>query len=293
MDLPGRNAGELPPTWRRVLRGISLGTGLRESFPLPSLEGDRRRRGVAVLLHRALVAYALGGVVFVLVHLLRGDLAPRVGPVLLGSILVSAWALHRLARGRLGQAAAVALFANWSATTTALVALGTIRAPAFIFYLLGIHVAGLVFGSRGLVAMAGLCSATVAALAAAESGGLVAPVDLSASAVNWTTATLALFAVGVLTLAHFETTRAALEQARREVDERRSAERELIRLNRELSSAIEHVRTLEDLVSACAWCRRIRDEAGTWHQREDYLADRTGAAFANEFCPDCAARDKA
>lgn len=267
---------------------------LRRTFAPPSFEGDQRRSDVALLLHRGLLVYALGGSALFSVHIFRGTFrSGTVASVLLASIFVVVWALARLAKGHLRQSAGMALAANWSGTTAALFAMGTIRAPTFIFYLLAIHGAGLVFGSRGLIAMAGLCSATVGALVAAESGGFIAPPTLHVDAMNWMTANLALLTVGLLTLFHFETAQAALGRARREVVERRNAERDLVRLNSELSEAIERVRTLEGMLPVCSWCRRIRDDDDHWRELEVFVAERTGAAFEEGLCPDCAPREKA
>jgi hypothetical protein len=37
----------------------------------------------------------------------------------------------------------------------------------------------------------------------------------------------------------------------------------------------------------CAWCKKIRDDAGCWQQPEDYLSNRTHAQFSHAMCPEC------
>ena len=37
----------------------------------------------------------------------------------------------------------------------------------------------------------------------------------------------------------------------------------------------------------CAGCKRIRDDAGYWHQVEQYVHEHTEAEFSHGICPDC------
>lgn len=48
-----------------------------------------------------------------------------------------------------------------------------------------------------------------------------------------------------------------------------------------------HVRTLEGLLPICAFCKRIRNEAGAWERLETYIAKRSAAQFSHGFCPSC------
>lgn len=50
------------------------------------------------------------------------------------------------------------------------------------------------------------------------------------------------------------------------------------------------VRTLEGLLPTCAHCKDIRDEAGDWHQIEEYVASRSEARFTHGICPNCVAK---
>ena len=58
----------------------------------------------------------------------------------------------------------------------------------------------------------------------------------------------------------------------------------------DLSDSLAQVRQLEGLIPVCAWCRRIRDDAGYWERFEAYLSSRTGARFTHGICPTCADR---
>ncbi|HUL03053.1 MAG TPA: response regulator transcription factor [Gemmatimonadales bacterium] len=45
--------------------------------------------------------------------------------------------------------------------------------------------------------------------------------------------------------------------------------------------------TLEGLLAICSYCKRLRDEGGTWIPLERYVAARSGAKFSHGICPDC------
>lgn len=79
-------------------------------------------------------------------------------------------------------------------------------------------------------------------------------------------------------------------EARNRLLESLVAERtaELEARNRQLGEALARVRTLRGLVPICAWCKKVRDDAGFWHQVEAYLARTTEADFTHGVCPDCA-----
>jgi hypothetical protein len=57
--------------------------------------------------------------------------------------------------------------------------------------------------------------------------------------------------------------------------------------NLELTHALEQVRTLRGLVPICSACKKIRDDAGYWHQVETYVRDHTEAEFSHGLCPEC------
>jgi hypothetical protein len=81
-------------------------------------------------------------------------------------------------------------------------------------------------------------------------------------------------------LVSFVTTAVTLAQIREALARER-------RLVAELSASLAQVRQLEGLIPVCAYCRRIRDDAGYWDRFEAYLASRTGATFSHGICPTC------
>jgi ligand-binding sensor domain-containing protein len=50
------------------------------------------------------------------------------------------------------------------------------------------------------------------------------------------------------------------------------------------------VKILTGLLPTCAWCKKIRDEAGEWHQFESYVSTRADVQFSHGMCPECYAK---
>lgn len=62
---------------------------------------------------------------------------------------------------------------------------------------------------------------------------------------------------------------------------------ELRRTASHLAHALEHVRTLHGLLPICAWCKRIRDDAGYWSALESYFKTHSQLQFTHGICPQC------
>lgn len=48
------------------------------------------------------------------------------------------------------------------------------------------------------------------------------------------------------------------------------------------------MQTLSGLLPICAWCKKVRDDAGYWEQVEDYFARRDKIEFTHGICSECA-----
>jgi len=68
------------------------------------------------------------------------------------------------------------------------------------------------------------------------------------------------------------------------VDERTD---ELNSTNHELQKAIEEIKTLKDILPICSYCKKIRDDEGSWKQIEAYISSHSDAEFSHGICPDC------
>jgi len=62
---------------------------------------------------------------------------------------------------------------------------------------------------------------------------------------------------------------------------------EFRRVSARLADALNQVKTLQELLPICAWCKRIRDDQGYWDQIEAYFHKHTGADFTHGICPQC------
>jgi predicted Fe-S protein YdhL (DUF1289 family) len=58
----------------------------------------------------------------------------------------------------------------------------------------------------------------------------------------------------------------------------------------ELERALARVRQLGGPLRICAGCKKIRDEAGSWHPIEAYLQQHSALRFTHTMCPDCVRR---
>ena len=67
----------------------------------------------------------------------------------------------------------------------------------------------------------------------------------------------------------------------------REREAALERALKERDRALAEVQTLQGLLPICAYCKNIRDDKGSWHTVEQYLAARSDANFWHGICPNC------
>ncbi|MEI9895733.1 MAG: hypothetical protein WDN28_18080 [Chthoniobacter sp.] len=81
--------------------------------------------------------------------------------------------------------------------------------------------------------------------------------------------------------------RLELTLAQQEIERRKQVEREKEGLIEELQHALQEVKTLRGILPTCAYCKNIRDEAGDWHQLEEYIQTHSEAKFSHGICPDC------
>jgi integral membrane sensor domain MASE1 len=72
------------------------------------------------------------------------------------------------------------------------------------------------------------------------------------------------------------------------VAERKRVAHEHARLAAELQQAMTEIKTLRGLIPICAWCHKVRDDAGFWQRIEMYLDAHTDATVSHSICPSCA-----
>lgn len=77
------------------------------------------------------------------------------------------------------------------------------------------------------------------------------------------------------------------ERIKRAEDTLREREREQQALILQLQEALSEIRTLKGCIPICAWCKKIRDDKGSWDQLEAYISKHTDASFSHGLCPEC------
>lgn len=75
-----------------------------------------------------------------------------------------------------------------------------------------------------------------------------------------------------------------------DVTEEKRLEEERKRIIQSLQEAQRNIRILGGLLPVCAHCKRIRDEAGSWRNMEEYISRHTEAEFSHGICPECLPR---
>ena len=57
-----------------------------------------------------------------------------------------------------------------------------------------------------------------------------------------------------------------------------------------MTQEVVAITALDDLLSVCAWCRRVRDDNGEWGGVEPGPQEHCRGHFTHGICPDCAIR---
>jgi len=66
------------------------------------------------------------------------------------------------------------------------------------------------------------------------------------------------------------------------------AKRDLVENINRLEEASRNIKILSGLIPICSSCKKIRDDAGYWHQIEKYIKEHSDAVFSHGLCPSCA-----
>jgi PAS domain S-box-containing protein len=78
-----------------------------------------------------------------------------------------------------------------------------------------------------------------------------------------------------------------LQGAFQDITERRKAEAEKEKLIKELQAALAEVKTLQEFLPICTYCKKVRDDQNYWSRIESYISRHTGTQFSHSICPEC------
>ena len=183
-------------------------------------------------LRAKLVNYALlANIVLLFLCIGGGLIGGRIPPLVLYLEIAFAVATlglrYWLFKGRVTFVSGALMAKGFIATTAAIAALGTIRAPVAGFYVALVVATGFLFDRRGMVVMIGLSSLALAGLAIAEREGWLPQPDYTVTITQWIVSSVLLLCVGFWISWALGTIREALRRSEREVAERRKAEQAL------------------------------------------------------------------
>jgi sigma-B regulation protein RsbU (phosphoserine phosphatase) len=68
----------------------------------------------------------------------------------------------------------------------------------------------------------------------------------------------------------------------------RATVNELQAANAELLSTRGDIAHLHELLPKCSYCKRVRENDGSWQDLEQFVSRRAGVHLSHEVCPDCA-----
>ena len=61
----------------------------------------------------------------------------------------------------------------------------------------------------------------------------------------------------------------------------------LQKLNRDLQSALDEIKTLRGIIPICSHCKKIRNDDDSWQRIEKYIGEHSEAEFSHGICPEC------
>lgn len=78
------------------------------------------------------------------------------------------------------------------------------------------------------------------------------------------------------------------DELNREVDERKRIEQTLLAERDKLQGALSEIKVLRGILPVCSFCKKIRDDQGSWNQIEAYIQEHSDAEFSHSICKECA-----
>ena len=73
----------------------------------------------------------------------------------------------------------------------------------------------------------------------------------------------------------------------RDLTARKKAEKEKEDLIKDLQNAFSELRILRGVLPICMYCKKIRDDKGSWNQLEKYITENSSAQFSHGICDKC------
>ena len=74
----------------------------------------------------------------------------------------------------------------------------------------------------------------------------------------------------------------------RDITKRKEVEAEREELIDNLQEALQEIKTLKGILPICSFCKKVRDDKGSWEQLDVYVHKYSDANISHGVCPDCA-----
>lgn len=110
------------------------------------------------------------------------------------------------------------------------------------------------------------------------------PFDIEAPFVSATGKRIWIRAIGELDIRE---NKKILRGSFQDISDRKNYEFQLQKLIEELNHKIAEIKTLKGLIPICSYCKKVRNDSGSWDQIEKYVREHSDAEFTHGFCPDC------
>jgi hypothetical protein len=165
---------------------------------------------------------------------------------------------------------------------------GTAFVWAFTYPLVSLFLVGAAWGSVFsllLLGMAGTVFALGSDIAFLTSYGTNFAIRFTAAYVTVYLIALVMEQVRVMVQARVGETNRRLEESVGLLGKANNEKQDLIH---DLEQSLDEISTLRGILPICAGCKKIRNDDGYWERVEQYIHDRSRAAFSHGICPDCA-----
>jgi PAS domain S-box-containing protein len=73
----------------------------------------------------------------------------------------------------------------------------------------------------------------------------------------------------------------------RDITESRQAQEKREQLVRDLQAALAEVKTLQEILPICSYCKKIRNDKNYWQTVDTYISQHTNTRFSHSICPTC------
>lgn len=78
-----------------------------------------------------------------------------------------------------------------------------------------------------------------------------------------------------------------IQGAFQDITARKKIAEEREKLIEDLQNALAEVKTLQEFLPICSYCKKVRDDENYWSQIESYISAHTHTKFSHSVCPDC------